>query len=101
GTFEAWIVPGGPFTWTERLQQRRKSKSPNRISEEPIVPAKKAPAEADKPDFLDGLDIGEGDVFDSSRLTLHKNVKVKETRPASPARPKAALSLTFTNKPVT
>ncbi|KAJ4025200.1 hypothetical protein NW752_002668 [Fusarium irregulare] len=100
-TFDGLILPAGPVNWTERLQQRRKSKSPNRISEEPIVPAKKAPAEADKPDFLDGLDIGEGDVFDSNKLTLHKNVKVKETRPASPARPKAALSLTFTNKPVT
>jgi hypothetical protein len=99
-TFDGLILPAGPVNWTERLQQRRKSKSPNRISEEPIVPSKKAPAEADKPDFLDGLDIGEGDVFDSSKLTLHKNVKVKETRPASPARPKTALSLTFTNKPV-
>ncbi|WXC66538.1 hypothetical protein SNK03_012312 [Fusarium graminearum] len=99
-TFDGLVLPPGPVNWTERLQQRRKSKSPNRISEEPIVPPKKAPAEADKPDFLDGLDIGEGDVFDSSKLTLHKNVKVKETRPASPARPKTALSLTFTNKPV-
>ncbi|KAK6699571.1 hypothetical protein SNK05_012376 [Fusarium graminearum] len=99
-TFDGLVLPPGPVNWTERLQQRRKSKSPNRISEEPIVPPKKVPAEADKPDFLDGLDIGEGDVFDSSKLTLHKNVKVKETRPASPARPKTALSLTFTNKPV-
>ncbi|KAF4984680.1 hypothetical protein FZEAL_196 [Fusarium zealandicum] len=94
------ILPPGPVNWTERLQQRRKSRSPQRISEELIVPAKKTPAaEADKPDFLDGLDLGDGDVFDSSRLTLHKNVKVKETRPASPTRPKAALSLTFTNQP--
>ncbi|KAF4957365.1 hypothetical protein FSARC_11317 [Fusarium sarcochroum] len=100
-TFDGLVLPAGPVNWTERLQQRRKSRSPHRISEEPIAPAKKTPsAEADKPDFLDGLDLGEGDVFDSSKLTLHKNVKVKETRPASPVRPKAAVSLTFTNKPV-
>ncbi|SCO81967.1 related to cytokinesis inhibitor byr4 [Fusarium oxysporum] len=100
-TFDGLVLPPGPVNWTERLQQRRKSRSPNRISEEPIVPAKKIPAaEADKPDFLDGLDLGEGDVFDSSKLTLHKNVRVKETRPASPARPKAAVSLTFTHKPL-
>jgi hypothetical protein len=37
-------------------------------------------------------------VFDSSKLTLHKNVRVKEAQPASPARPKTAVSLTFTNK---
>ncbi|KAF5255796.1 hypothetical protein FOXYS1_13761, partial [Fusarium oxysporum] len=100
-TFDGLVLPPGPVNWTERLQQRRKSRSPNRISEEPIVPTKKIPAaEADKPDFLDGLDLGEGDVFDSSKLTLHKNVRVKETRPASPARPKAAVSLTFTHKPL-
>ncbi|KAF5000014.1 hypothetical protein FGRMN_2095 [Fusarium graminum] len=99
-TFDGLILPSGPVNWTERLQQRRKSRSPGRISEEPILPAKKNPpsAEADKPDFLDGLDIGEGDVFDSSKLTLHKNVRVKETRPASPVRPKTAVSLTFTTK---
>ncbi|KAI8678169.1 hypothetical protein NCS55_00536400 [Fusarium keratoplasticum] len=100
-TFDGLVLPPGPVNWTERLQQRRKSRSPQRISEEPIVPPKKASAaEADRPDFLDGLDLGDGDVFDSSKLTLHKNVRVKETRPASPARPKAAVSLTFTNKPV-
>ncbi|KAF4999754.1 hypothetical protein FDECE_11409 [Fusarium decemcellulare] len=100
-TFDGLVLPPGPVNWTERLQQRRKSRSPQRISEEPIVPPKKtSSAEADKPDFLDGLDLGDGDVFDSSKLTLHKNVKVKETRPASPARPKAAVSLTFTNKPI-
>lgn len=100
-TFEGLVLPTGPVNFSERLQHRRKSRSPRRISEEPLVPQTKAePAEADKPDFLDGLDLGDGEVFDSGKLTLHRNVKVKETRPASPARPKAAVSLTFTNKPV-
>ncbi|OAA64412.1 cytokinesis regulator protein [Niveomyces insectorum RCEF 264] len=56
-------------------------------------------AEADREDFLTGLDLGDGDVFDTSRPTLHRNVRLKEARPASPSRPKAAVSLTFTNKP--
>lgn len=99
--FDGLVLPTGPVNFSERLQHRRKSRSPHRISEEPLVPpTKPSAAEADKPDFLDGLDIGDGEVFDSSKLTLHRNVKVKETRPASPARPKAAVSLTFTNKPV-
>ncbi|KAK7430581.1 hypothetical protein QQZ08_002873 [Neonectria magnoliae] len=100
-TFEGLVLPTGPVNFTERLQLRRKSRSPNRIPEEPLVVSTQPPsAEADKPDFLDGLDFGDGEVFDSGKLTLHRNVKVKETRPASPARPKAAVSLTFTNKPV-
>ncbi|KAI5466924.1 hypothetical protein BGZ63DRAFT_418672 [Mariannaea sp. PMI_226] len=105
-TFDGILLPTGPVNFSERLQQRRKSRSPHRISEEPLVVQTKAPtvapqaAEADKPGFLDGLDIGDGEVFDSGKLTLHRNVKVKETRPASPARPKAAVSLTFTNKPI-
>ncbi|CAM1503914.1 Fc.00g015050.m01.CDS01 [Cosmosporella sp. VM-42] len=103
-TFDGLVLPSGPVNFSERLQLRRKSRSPQRmISEEPLVLPKKAqepPAEADKPDFLEGLDIGDGDVFDSSKLTLHRNVKVKETCTPSSARPKTAVSLTFTNKPV-
>jgi hypothetical protein len=38
-------------------------------------------------------------VFDSRKLTLHRNIQVKEARPASPSRPKTAVALKFTNKP--
>jgi hypothetical protein len=103
-TFEGLVLPPGPVNFQERLQGRRKSRSPERIPEESVPlapPAKKSPpAEADKPDFLDGLDIGDGDVLNSRKLTLHRNIKVKETRPSSPARPKTAVSLTFSSKPV-
>jgi hypothetical protein len=50
-------------------------------------------------DLVSGLDLGEGNVFRYAKPTVHRNVKVKEARPASPVRPKAAVSLTFTNKP--
>ena len=102
-TFDGLVLPVGPVNFSERLQLRRKSRSPQRISEEPLVPPPKAPTQPtdiDKQDFLEGLDIGDGEVFDSGKLTLHRNVKVKETQPASPARPKAAVSLTFTNKAI-
>ncbi|KAJ2968181.1 hypothetical protein NUW58_g10276 [Xylaria curta] len=53
-------------------------------------------------DLVSGLDFGEGNVFRYAKPTVHRNVKVKEARPASPAsaRPKAAVSITFTNKPI-
>ena len=98
-TFDGLVLPPGPVNFQERLKQRRKSRSPARIPEEPSPPKKSSPAEADRPGFLDGLDIGDGDVFNSSKLTLHRNIKVKDTQPSSPARPKTAVSLTFSNKP--
>ncbi|KAL2205292.1 hypothetical protein CC79DRAFT_1275537 [Sarocladium strictum] len=97
-TFDGLVLPSGPVNFRERLQQRRPSKSPERRMEPTSEPKKSPPAEADRPDFLEGLDIGDGEAFDAGKLTLHRNIKVKETRPASPARPKTAVSLTFTNK---
>lgn len=117
-TFDGLVLPPGPVNFQDRLANRSKSRSPQRTPEAPASspprkqspkvspkasakksPKKFAPAEADRPDFLDGLEIGDGDVFSSGKLTLHRNIKVKETRPSSPARPKTAVSLTFTNKP--
>ncbi|KAK9438536.1 cytokinesis regulator [Metarhizium brunneum] len=105
-TFEGLVLPAGPFNFRERLQKRKKSFSPERIPEElpsPLPPAPKKPpttqAEADREDFFEDLEIGDGNVFGPGKLTLHRNIKVKETQPASPARPKTAVSLTFTNKP--
>ncbi|KAK2605920.1 hypothetical protein QQS21_003646 [Conoideocrella luteorostrata] len=99
-TFDGLVLPSGPFNFKERLRQRKKSFSPERIPEEPspTVPAK-TPAEADREDFFDDLDIGDDNVFGLGKLSLHRNIKVKENQPSSPARPKTAISLTFTNKP--
>ncbi|QUC23891.1 uncharacterized protein UV8b_08132 [Ustilaginoidea virens] len=104
-TFDGLVLPSGPFNLKDRLQKRNKSFSPGRIPEESPAPAptcsasKPAPAAADRDDFFDDLDIGDGNVFGPGKLTLHRNVKLKEVQTASPARPKTAVSLTFTNKP--
>ncbi|KAI1741078.1 hypothetical protein F4680DRAFT_80336 [Xylaria scruposa] len=57
-------------------------------------------ANKDEEDVVSGLDFGEGNVFRYAKPTVHRNVRIKEARPASPARPKAAVSITFTNKPI-
>jgi hypothetical protein len=106
--FDGLIIPNGPLDFGERLKRRRKSRSPARIAEETIQeePAREEPIRRrsdkdDKEDFLAGLDIGDGEVFDSRKLTLNRNIQVKATRPTSPSRPKASVALKFTNKPVT
>lgn len=110
-TFDGLIIPNGPLDFGERLKRRRQSRSPARIPAEPIKeePLKEEPIkrkliredkDEDREDFLAGLDFGDGEVFDSRKLTLHRNIQVKSTRPASPSRPKASVALKFTNKPV-
>lgn len=100
-TFDGLVLPSGPVNFEQRLKLRRKSRSPERIEEEPPVSARTPlEADADKEDFLSGLDLGDGAVFDSKKRTLHRNVKVKESRPESPSRPKTAACITFTNKTI-
>lgn len=111
------VLPSGPVNFEERLNRRCQSRSPVRTVEESpkespkgtiqsphrvtVSEPARVPAKEDKEDFLSGLDIGDGEVFDSKKLTLHRNIQVKETRPASPNRPKIAVALKFTNKPTT
>ncbi|KAI1461051.1 hypothetical protein F4805DRAFT_312363 [Annulohypoxylon moriforme] len=107
--FDGLLIPIGPLDLGRRLKQRKQDPSPERLPEklEPVTEKREvAPKSAMKPaadneDPFDGLDFGDDDVFRSNKSTLHRNVKVKEARPASPVRPKTAVSVTFTNKPVT
>lgn len=92
--FDGLILPHGPLDLGERLRRRRPSRSPVRLAPSPIR------EEKDQEDFFAGLDFGDGEVFDSRKLTLHRNIQVKETRPLSPSRPKASVALKFTSKPV-
>lgn len=92
---EGLILPDGPFKFDEALKKRLDNISPDPadlISQKPVKKAVSA-----KDDFFSGIEIGDGDVFDSGKLTLNRNVKHKTVRQTSPAR-RAAMTLTFTNK---
>lgn len=101
-TFDGLLLPNGPIDFERRLHRQRRSRSPERIIEEPVKEEREEKMEKqdkdEKEDFLAGLDIGDGEVFDSRKLTLHRNLQLKETRPASPCRPKTSIALKF-NKP--
>ncbi|PMD38821.1 hypothetical protein L207DRAFT_567180 [Hyaloscypha variabilis F] len=88
------VLPTGPIHFDDILKKRQQDRSPDHQSKDKQV-AKRTEI---KEDFLSGLEIGDGDVFDSSKLTLNRNIKMKTTRQTSPNRPKTAVSLTFTNK---
>ncbi|KAK8038712.1 Protein byr4 [Apiospora rasikravindrae] len=98
------VLPTGPLDLTERLKRRKQSRSPEReLDSKRVCPSKDSPPETpglDKGDDLDGLEIGDGEVFGSGKTSMHRNVRLKDIRPMSPARPKTAVSITFSNKPV-
>lgn len=87
---EGLQLPEGPIDFEEILEKRKQNETP-----EPSIDFE-LHRKATKEDFLSGLEIGDGDIFDPAKLTLNRNVKHKTTRQASPAR-KAAVALTFTN----
>lgn len=89
------VLPEGPIKFGEVLKKRLENVSPdpadhdqNKEAEHPL---------ATKDDFFSGIEIGDGDVFDSGKLTLNRNIKHKVARQTSPAR-RTAMTLTFTNK---
>lgn len=94
------VLPVGPLNFDDLLKKRQESHSPEHvIAPRPALKPKRSDlSTAQDNDFLNGLEF-EGDVFDSTKLTLNRNVKVKNTRQTSPQRPKTAVSLVFTNKP--
>lgn len=65
-------------------------------------PPKPKPVD-DEDDFLDGLDFGGAEIFDSRKLTLNRNVVVKKpvTKPATPPAARPATTITFTDRPAT
>ncbi|KAI9800402.1 MAG: hypothetical protein M1833_003288 [Piccolia ochrophora] len=93
---EGLVLPEGPLHFDDILKKRQQNASPdpaNYSGEQHL--AKRVAA---KEDFFSGLEIGDGDVFDSGKLTLNRNVKHRSARPTSPNR-RTALTLKFTNKP--
>ncbi len=97
---EGLVLPDGPLT--SKFAEAEKKRL-EKISSEPILqrpqkpsqPVKKAQTIED--DFISGIEIGDGEVFDSGKLTLNRNIKHKATKSVSPVR-RSATTLTFTNK---
>lgn len=88
------VLPEGPIKFDEVLKKRLENASP-----EITQPAQERPLEkpvSSKDDFFTGIELGDGDVFDSGKLTLNRNIKHKTTRQTSPKRKET--TLTFTNK---
>ncbi|KAI9813894.1 MAG: hypothetical protein M1832_006041 [Thelocarpon impressellum] len=90
------VLPEGPLHLDDILKKRQQNISPDPADYSGERQAAKRAAAKD--DFFSGLEIADGDVFESGKLTLNRNVKHKSTRPTSPAR-RTAMTLTFTNKP--
>ncbi|KKZ68659.1 hypothetical protein EMCG_05745 [[Emmonsia] crescens] len=91
------LLPDGPLDLEQAIKRRQQSQ----LTHSPPTSAlKQSPKRATPPndDFFSGIEIGDGEVFDSGKLTLNRNIKRKTTRPISPAR-RTATSITFTNKP--
>ena len=89
---EGLVLPDGPLKFEEVLKKRIENASPD-----PTDGKKPEVRAAAKEDFFSGIEIGDGDVFDSGKLTLNRNIKHKAARSTSPAR-RTQTTLTFTNK---
>jgi hypothetical protein len=70
------------------------------VEDEP-TPTPKPKGAEDEDDFLDGLDFGGDEAFDTKKLTLNRNVVVKRApvKAAAPSAARPATTLTFTDKP--
>lgn len=87
--------PTGPLPNFQEILEKRKRASFSMDTEMIDAPPAVKP-KASKEDFLEGIEIGDGEVFDARKLTLNRNVKHKQpTRKTSPVR-RSAMSLTFT-----
>ncbi|KAL4894651.1 hypothetical protein BDV59DRAFT_14248 [Aspergillus ambiguus] len=85
------VIPEGPLDLESPL---RKRKEPSQLTPAKEIGAEQQPRDTD--DFFFGLEIDNGDAFDSRRLSINPNVKRKTERPGSPTR-RSATTLTFTN----
>ncbi|POS83210.1 hypothetical protein EPUL_005496, partial [Erysiphe pulchra] len=92
---EGLLIPNDPIQFREILNKKQRVQNTCHNTEDSV------PISESKDDFFSGLDIEFGDIFDSRKHTMNRNVKVKTTRHASPTRPKAAVSLTFTSRSTT
>lgn len=92
---DCFVLPDGPIKFDEVLKKRLDHKSPDNTTHVEEKPADEPVAP--KEDFFAGIEIGDGEVFESGKLTLNRNIKHKVARQTSPTR-RTAVTLTFTNK---
>ncbi|KAI1943848.1 hypothetical protein LOZ66_000435 [Ophidiomyces ophidiicola] len=90
------VLPDGPLDFEKSLQKRQELPPPD-VPE--FLPATDTPKELNRAgdDFFSGIEIGDGEVFDTEKLTLNRNIKRKVERPASPVR-RGATTITFTSR---
>ncbi|KIW99373.1 uncharacterized protein Z518_11361 [Rhinocladiella mackenziei CBS 650.93] len=88
------ILPDGPIKFEDQLKKRQQEHIPEPRSIPEEKPAPKP--ESGKEDFFSGLEIGDGEVFDTAKLTLNRNIKHKSIRPASPSK-RTTTTLNFTS----
>ncbi|KAL1958336.1 hypothetical protein VTO42DRAFT_4653 [Malbranchea cinnamomea] len=99
---EGLVLPDGPLDLASSLQ--KKLQAMHAQEKEPAAPEPGTSSKTKQPDaesnedFFSGIEIGDGEVFDPSKLTLNRNIKFKSARPSSPAR-RPSTAITFTNKP--
>ncbi|KAF2837115.1 hypothetical protein M501DRAFT_219759 [Patellaria atrata CBS 101060] len=109
------VLPEKPVDFNAMLAKRRKLEHdafnespyppPQDCSPKPMppqlqsspLPEPKTPTEND--DFFADFDLAGADVFDPKKLTLNRNVKVKNSKGQTPASRAAATTVTFTDKP--
>ena len=88
------VLPTGPLKFDEILKKRQENQSPDAANYSGERNAAKRAAAKD--DFFSGIEVGDGEVFDTGKLTLNRNIKHKTQRSTSPAK-RPATTLTFTN----
>ncbi|KAJ5722111.1 hypothetical protein N7488_000146 [Penicillium malachiteum] len=87
------VFPDGPLDFNASLKRREETISTENAVEGNEVP--KVPKVLEADDFFAGIEVDNGRVFASNKLTLNPNVKCKTEWPASPTR-RSATTLTFT-----
>ncbi|KAJ5577771.1 uncharacterized protein N7459_006735 [Penicillium hispanicum] len=88
------ILPDGPLDFNRSLQKRQEANATD-VSGGPEE-GQGLPGMPDAEDFFSGIEVDNGRVFASGKLTLNPNVKCNKGLPASPTR-RPATTLTFTN----
>jgi hypothetical protein len=101
------VLPSGDLDFAARLQKRKTTDHDD--MESSPAPAEKATVDqspsqqkqfTDSDDFLDGLDVGPGELLDPKRPHFNPNVQVHAVKTHTPTS-RTGTTLTFTDKPST